>query len=143
MIFSHRFHRSAQIVRVRIPPTDFTDLHRLLGCAPIRSGGESLRSKQQYISYKRTRSKRYINIARLVHLRQVHPLKLASVLSGICGRIFSAVCSVISVYSVGGSSQAAASVKICDICGSFSVRSQCVLSAFSVRSQRVFPCKTP
>ena len=93
----------------------------LLGCAPIRSGGESLRSKQQYISYKRTRSKRYINIARLVHLRQVHPLKLASVLSGICGRIFSAVGSVISVYSVGGSSQAAASVQICDICGSFSM----------------------
>ena len=93
----------------------------LLGCAPIRSGGESLRSKQQYISYKRTRSKRYINIARWVHLRQVHPLKLASVLSGICGRIFSAVGSVISVYSVGGFSQAAASVQICDICGSFSM----------------------
>ena len=42
--------------------------------------------------------------------RQVHPLKLASVQSGICGRIFSAVGSVISVYSVGGFSQAAASV---------------------------------
>ena len=77
-IFSHRFHRSAQIVRLRRPPTEFTDLTE-------------------------------------VRLRMA--ALLASVwICEICGRIFSAVGSVISVYSVGGFSQAAASVKICFLC---------------------------
>ena len=30
---SHGFHRFTQILRVRCYPTDFTDLHRYLGCA--------------------------------------------------------------------------------------------------------------
>ena len=50
------------------------------------------------------RSKRYINIARLVHLRQVHPLEgnLTSVqICAICGRSSPAEGSVRSAYSVG------------------------------------------
>ena len=42
-----------------------------------------------HLSQVHQRSKRYINIARSVHLRQVHPLKLASVkICAICGRFF-------------------------------------------------------
>ena len=65
-----------------------------------------------------------------MHLRQVHPLKLASVLSGICGRIFSAVGSVISVYSVGGSSQAEGSVNSVNSVGEPTHQAEFVLFVF-------------
>ena len=32
---SHRFHRFTQMLRARFVPTDFTDLHRYLGCAVL------------------------------------------------------------------------------------------------------------
>ena len=49
-------------------------------------------------------SKKYTNVARLVHLRQVHPLKLAASVQicEICGRSSPAEASVNSVKSVGG-----------------------------------------
>ena len=49
-------------------------------------------------------SKKYTNVARLVHLRQVHPLKLAASVQicEICGRSSPAEASVNSVQSVGG-----------------------------------------
>ena len=88
-IFSHRLHRFTQNLLAVCSPTDCTDFHRccfqggaLVSSAPTRSVIALL--------------------ALLVHLRQVHPLKAASVsICEICGRILSATSSVNSVNSVG------------------------------------------
>ena len=135
---SHRIRRTHRTVCWGWSPTDFTDLHRWLGCVDsptefadlLISGGALVSARlcrlpeqevhqpsKQWSSHRFHRSTQKLLIlgwctscsvgallTRLVHLRQVHPLKgsLTSVsICEICGRTFSARSSVNSVKSVG------------------------------------------
>ena len=40
-LFSHGFHRAIQMLRARFVPTDFTDLHRYLGCAVLPQNSQN------------------------------------------------------------------------------------------------------
>ena len=141
-MFSHRFHRSAQMVRVRRSshrihrfhrtvcwgwsPTDFTDLHRWLGCVDspteftdlLISGGalvSSAPTKQTVVLPQI--SQIYTEAA---NFRLVHFL-LGWCTSYSVGALLTRLVHLRQVHPLEGS---LTSVSICEICGrTFSARS--------------------
>ena len=83
-MFSHRSHRSAQMLGCVDSPTDFTEFTEVLAEIVLPQISQIYTDclgafKGVHLSQVHQRNKRYIYIARLVHLRHVHPLKLPSV----------------------------------------------------------------
>ena len=87
-VFSHRFHRIHRTSCRDCSPTDFTEFTELLAEIVLPQISQNYTDclgafKGVHLSQVHQRNKRYIYIARLVHLRQVHPLKLADSVNSV------------------------------------------------------------
>ena len=85
-LFSHGFHRATQMLRARFVPTDFTDLHRCLGCALFPRNSQN---PQNLAAWVWQECHTLLICAHLCHLWEALLCKGGCAFRAFCGNIFS------------------------------------------------------